>query len=122
MNESNTTRRLLTALTVGLALTLTACGSGGSDGGGVSSVLPGGAVGTVGDGINTAEYNAIKGGMTADQIKAIVGDAPSSEGPTGMAWNFAGNRQAAVLLANGVSVRKVLLIDGGKTKVDDTTF
>lgn len=113
---------LFLGLFVAAAMGLTACGSGSSDGGGVSSVLPGGAVGTKGDGINAAEYEAIKGGMTADQIKAIVGDNPSVEGPTVMGWNLGGGKEADVIMANGVSVRKVVLTDSGKTKVDDTTF
>lgn len=115
-------KTLFVGMFVAASLALTACGSGSSDGGGVSSVLASGSVGTQGDGINAAEYDAIKGGMTPDQIKAIVGDAPSSEWPTILSWKLSANSEADVIMANGVSVRKVLLIDGGKTKIDDTTF
>jgi hypothetical protein len=55
------------------ALALTACGGGDSGG----DALPAGKVGTVGDGVNAAEFEAIQCGMNKDQVFAIVGDAPS---------------------------------------------
>lgn len=65
------------------ALALTACGGGSDDGG----ALPAGKVGTVGDGVNEAEYAAIQCGMNKDQVTAIIGDAPTAD-LGGLIWNY----------------------------------
>ena len=66
-----------------LALTLTACGGGSSD----SGSLPTGKVGTVGDGVNQAEFDALQCGMNKDQVMAIVGDTPTTiQGD--IVWNW----------------------------------
>ena len=94
MNEFNTTRRLLTALAVCAALTLAACGSGSSAG----DSLAGGAVGTHGDGVNSAEYDAITKGMNKEQIIALVGDQPTFLAPAGLgiAWKNANGTTTGV--------------------------
>ena len=117
MNKLITTRRFFAAMTMGLALTLTACGSG-SDAG-ASSVLPSGAVGTMGDGVNLSEYDAIKGGMTMDQVKAIVGDAPTAPGSSFLGWTF-GAADVGVIFENGTVKRKVIA-SGGK-EIDSVVF
>ena len=72
MNQTKTAKRLLTILIAAAAMSLAACGGGGS-----GDSLPEGKVGTVGDGVNAAEFEAIKCGMNKDQVNAIVGDAPT---------------------------------------------
>ena len=57
-------------------LALTACG-GGDSSSPTSGDLPSGKVGTVGDGMNASEFEAIQCGMNKDQVTAIVGDAPT---------------------------------------------
>lgn len=76
MNQTKTAKRLLTVLIAAAAVSLAACG-GGDSGGATSGDLPAGKVGTVGDGVNAAEFEAIKCGMNKDQVNAIVGDAPT---------------------------------------------
>jgi len=67
------------------ALALTACGGGGS-----GDSLPEGKVGTVGDGVNAAEFAAIQCGMNKDQIIAITGDGPSASynNGEGLGWTL----------------------------------
>lgn len=77
MNKIKTTRGLLSAVIVAAALGLVACG-GGASSDSPQSLLGTGAVGTVGDGVNLAEYNAIQCGMTQAQVETIVGDAPTT--------------------------------------------
>lgn len=76
MNQTKTAKRLLTILIAAAGLSLSACG-GGDSGSATSGDLPSGKVGTVGDGMNAAEFEAIQCGMNKDQVMAIVGDAPS---------------------------------------------
>ena len=77
MNQTKTAKRLLTILIAAAAMSLTACG-GGSDSSDIGSVLPKGAVGTNGDGINQSEYKAIACGMSTEQVQAIIGDLPTT--------------------------------------------
>lgn len=70
---NKTTKTILATAITALALSLTACGGGSSDSGG----LPSGVVGTKGDGVNQAEYDAVQCGMNKEQVTAIVGDAPT---------------------------------------------
>ena len=72
MNQTKTAKRLLTILIAAAAMSLVACGGGGDN-----DSLPAGKVGTVGDGMNAAEFEAIQCGMNKDQVMAIVGDAPT---------------------------------------------
>ena len=81
-NFANTTRKLGYVLMTAAALVIVGCGSG-SDGG---DSLPVGKVGTVGDGVNTAEYEAIQGGMNREQIIAIIGDQPTKDYGTALEW------------------------------------
>lgn len=85
MNQTKTIKSLLTIMIAASALSLTACGGG--DGGG-SSPLPAGKVGTVGDGINASEFDAIQCGMNKDQVQAIVGDLPTSISGDKTGWNY----------------------------------
>ena len=59
------------------ALGLVACG-GGDSSGSTESILPKGAVGTAGDGINLSEYEAVACGMSREQVQAIIGDSPTT--------------------------------------------
>lgn len=77
----NTT--LLAALICAATLALTACG--GADSGSNDS-LPGGVVGTKGDGVNQAEFDAINGTMNRDQVIAIIGDGPTKDYGTALEW------------------------------------
>ena len=76
MKNTNTIKRLLTVLLAAAAMSLAACG-GGDGGSATTGELPSGKVGTVGDGLNAAEFEAIQCGMNKDQVMAIVGDAPT---------------------------------------------
>lgn len=76
MKTMNTFKRLLSVLFAAAAMSLAACG-GGDSGSATSGDLPSGKVGTVGDGMNAAEFEAIQCGMNKDQVTAIVGDGPS---------------------------------------------
>ena len=87
MNQTNTTKRLLTILIAAAAMSLAACG-GGDSGSATSGDLPSGKVGTVGDGMNAAEFEAIQCGMNKDQVMAIVGDGPTSTLGE-LVWNYA---------------------------------
>lgn len=94
------TNTLLAALLCALALT--ACG-GGDSSSPTSGDLPSGKVGTVGDGINAAEFEAIQCGMNKDQVMAIVGDGPTANaGDVLWNWNTASNiTQVAFTSATG---------------------
>jgi hypothetical protein len=116
MNKIKTTRGFLSAVIVAAALGLVACGGGDS---GPSSLLSSGAVGTKGDYVNLAEYEAIKGGMTMDQVKAIVADAPTGTGSAYLGWSF-GGVDVGVIFENGGVKRKVMAT-GGK-EVDSVVF
>jgi outer membrane protein assembly factor BamE (lipoprotein component of BamABCDE complex) len=87
MNKLNATPRFLTALAVASALALAACGGGG-DNDTTENVLPAGKVGTVGDGVNASEYNAIQCGMNKDQVQAIVGDLQTSISTDNAIWFY----------------------------------
>lgn len=76
MKTMNTFKRLLTVLFSAAAMSLAACG-GGDSGSETAGDLPSGKVGTVGDGMNAAEFEAIQCGMNKDQVLAIVGDSPT---------------------------------------------
>lgn len=76
MNQTKTAKRLLTVLIAAAAMSIAACG-GGDSGSATAGDLPSGKVGTVGDGINAAEFEAIQCGMNKDQVTAIVGDSPT---------------------------------------------
>jgi|GEM_PF-3324487 len=76
MNKIKTTRSLLNAVVVAATLGLVACG-GGTGSSAASGDLPSGKVGTTGDGMNAAEFEALQCGMNKDQVMAIVGDAPT---------------------------------------------
>lgn len=87
MNQTKTAKRLLTVLIAAAALSLAACG-GGDSGSATTGDLPSGKVGTVGDGVNAAEFEAIQCGMNKDQVTAIVGDGPTSTLGE-LVWNYA---------------------------------
>lgn len=87
MNQTKTTKRLLTILIAAAAMSLAACG-GGDSGSATTGDLPSGKVGTVGDGLNAAEFEAIQCGMNKDQVTAIVGDGPTSMLGE-LVWNYA---------------------------------
>lgn len=121
MNKIKTTRSILSAVIVAAALGLVACG-GGDDKKDVASVLPAGAVATVGDGVNLAEYNAIQCGMTRAQVETIVGDAAT----TSVTVNGNGHLNAykfgdltVVVAFNGVGVINKSLTQG-QTSVQST--
>lgn len=83
MNHTKTAKYLLTILVAAAALSLAACGGGDSGG----NALPAGKVGTVGDGVNAAEFEAVQCGMNKDQVTAIIGDAPTVIGGD-VVWNW----------------------------------
>lgn len=87
MNQTKTTKRLLTVLIAAAAVSLAACGGGGG-GDSTDSVLPAGKVGTVGDGVNASEYNALQCGMTKDQVQAIIGDLQTSISTDNAIWFY----------------------------------
>jgi hypothetical protein len=88
MKTMNTFKRLLTVLLAAAAMSLAACG-GGDGGSATTGDLPAGKVGTVGDGVNAAEFEAIQCGMNKDQVMAIVGDGPTNIlGDVVLNWNF----------------------------------
>jgi hypothetical protein len=78
---------------------LAACG-GGDD----SKALAAGKVGTLGDGVNQAEYDALQCGMNRDQVAAIVADQPTALVASGtqLAWalQFDSNEIRAVVAFN----------------------
>lgn len=82
MNQLKLNKMLLTTLAIGMTLTLMACGSGSSS----SDRLAAGTVGTKGDGVNQAEFDAINGTMNRDQVIAIVGDGPTKDYGTALEW------------------------------------
>ena len=86
MKQTKTAKRLLTILIAAAALALTACGGGSSDT--TEGVLPAGKVGTVGDGVNAEEYNALQCGMTKDQVQAIIGDLQTSISTDNAIWFY----------------------------------
>lgn len=117
MNKIKTTRGFFSAVIVAAALGLVACG-GGDDTKDVASVLPAGAVGTVGDWVNASEYAAVTCGMTQIQIEAIIADAPStSVANVVTVYNFNGV-SAAFDLPGGILKQKSLT--QGKTIVENT--
>jgi hypothetical protein len=84
------------------ALALTACG-GGTSSSSTTGDLPAGKVGTAGDGINAAEFEAIQCGMNKDQVMGIVGDANNAGNDIIWNWNTSSNiTQVAYTAANGV--------------------
>lgn len=87
MKTMNTFKRLLSVLLAAAAMSLAACG-GGDSGSATSGDLPSGKVGTVGDGMNAAEFESIQCSMNKDQVTAIVGDGPTSTLGE-LVWNYA---------------------------------
>ena len=103
MNQTKTAKRLLTILFAVAAMSLAACG-GGDSGSATSGDLPSGKVGTVGDGMNAAEFEALQCGMNKDQVMAIVGDEPTAD-LGGLVWNYingSNGSQIAFTNADGV--------------------
>lgn len=100
------------------ALALTACG-GGDSSSPTSGDLPSGKVGTVGDGMNAAEFEAIQCGMNKDQVMTIVGDAPTTIlGDSIWSYTYAGNNSGVLFTgANGVVKGKSTGPDGKPSKV-----
>ena len=103
-------------LAVVAVVALFGCGGGGSssDAPVVADIglLPDGKVGTAGDLVNKAEYEAITCGMTKEQVMAIVVDQPTkvigeiATNSANLIWNN-GSSIAAVVI-NGVVDTKVL--------------
>ena len=103
MNQTKTAKRLLTVLIAAAALSLTGCG-GGDSGSATTGELPSGKVGTVGDGLNAAEFEAIQCGMNKDQVSAIVGDGPTSTLGE-LVWNYAiGSNYSQIAFTAGGNV------------------
>lgn len=86
MKQIKTAKRLLILLFAAASLSLVACGGG--DGDSTESLLPAGKVGTVGDGVNASEYNALQCGMNKDQVQAIIGDLPTSISTDNAIWFY----------------------------------
>ncbi len=84
MKTTNTFKRLLTVLFAAAAMSLAACGGGDSGG----DSLPEGKVGTVGDGVNTAEFSAIQCGMSRVQVITITGDGPNKDYGSAIEWSL----------------------------------
>ncbi len=105
MKNTKTFQRLLTVLFAAAAMSLTACG-GGDGGSATSGDLPSGKVGTVGDGMNAAEFEAIQCGMNKDQVMAIVGDGPTAD-LNGVVWNYIyGSNGSQIGFTNSTGVVK----------------
>ena len=110
MNKIKTTRGILSAVIVAAALGLVACGGGGSGG----DSLPEGKVGTVGDGVNAAEFAAIQCGMDKDQIIAITGDGPSESygNGQGLGWTLTDPYVSVYFKDSGLLREKVMAKKG----------
>jgi hypothetical protein len=109
----NVTNQLL--ITLAAVAALQGCGgSSGSDTPDVADInlLPDGKVGTVGDLVNKAEYEAISCGMTKEQVMAIVVDQPTKVigeyalNSATLIWN--NGRSIAAVGINGVVDTKLL--------------
>lgn len=106
MKTTNTFQRLLTVLFAAAAMSLAACG-GGDSGSATTGDLPSGKVGTVGDGMNAAEFEAIQCGMNKDQVMAIVGDGPTAD-LGGLVWNYInGSNGSQIAFTNADGVVKI---------------
>jgi len=93
MKNTNTIKRFLTVLLAAAAMSLAACDGGDSGG----DSLPEGKVGTVGDGVNAAEFAAIQCGMNKDQVTAIVVDSPTSTfGDLGWDYKYVGGSHTQI--------------------------
>lgn len=110
MKTMNTFKRLLTVLLAAAAMSLAACGGGDSGG----DSLPEGKVGTVGDGVNAAEFAAIQCGMNKDQIIAITGDGPSASygNGQGLGWTLTDPYVLVYFQDSGLLREKVLAKKG----------
>jgi outer membrane protein assembly factor BamE (lipoprotein component of BamABCDE complex) len=116
MKNTKTMNRLLTIVIAASAMSLAACG-GGSSSSDPASVLPAGAIGTVGDGVNASEYAALKCGMNKDQVQAIIGDLPTFISSDNVVWNYIyPTNVVQVAFPSGVLTYKVLF--KGNTNVD----
>ena len=110
MNQTKTAKRLLTVLIAAAAMSLAACGGGGDSG----DSLPEGKVGTVGDGVNAAEFAAIQCGMNKDQIIAITGDGPNASynNGQGLGWTLTDPYVLVYFQDSGLLREKVLAKKG----------
>lgn len=97
MNQTKTAKRLLTILIAAAAMSMAACG-GGTSSSATTGDLPSGKVGTVGDGMNAAEFEAIQCGMNKDQVTAIVGDAPTAITFENVNWDYTFSGQLSQIL------------------------
>lgn len=118
MNQSKPVKRASNALIVAAVVLLSACG-GGDSGSPTAGDLSAGKVGTVGDGMNAAEFEAIQCGMNKDQVTAIVGDAPTSNlGDVIWSYTYGGNNSGILFTSsNGVVKGKNTGPDGKPSKV-----
>ena len=119
MNQTKTAKRLLTLLIVAAAMSLAACGGGDSGG----DSLPEGKVGTVGDGVNAAEFAAIQCGMNKDQIIAVTGDGPSASynNGQGLGWTLTDPYVLVYFQDSGLLREKVLAKKGQANAIAQIT-
>ena len=110
MNKIKTTRSILSAVIVAAALGLVACGGGDS---GSASVLPSGKVGTVGDGVNASEYEALQCGMTNAEVDAVIGDPRTSGEDTGPVYVYP-THSVALYMPDG-KLKNKAINSGGKS-------
>lgn len=118
MNFANTTRKLGSVLMMAAALVIVGCGSG-SDGG---DSLPMGKVGTVGDGVNQAEFDAIQGGMNREQLAAIIGDLPTKDYGTALEWRQADPYVVVFFNAAGLVREKDLIKTGVANPINKVVY
>jgi outer membrane protein assembly factor BamE (lipoprotein component of BamABCDE complex) len=118
MNQSKSVKRAFNALITAAVVSLSACG-GGDSGSPTAGDLPAGKIGTVGDGVNAAEFEAIQCGMNKDQVTAIVGDTPTNNlGDLIWSYTYGGNNSGILFTnANGVVKGKNTGPDGKPAKV-----
>jgi len=89
-----------------------ACG-GGSESKDAGSVLPSGKVGTVGDGVNASEYEALQCGMTIAEVNAIIGDTRTAGEDIGPAYVYP-SYSVSLYLPNG-KLKNKAINSGGKS-------
>lgn len=100
MNKLITTRRFFSALVVGLAVTLAACGSGSSG----TSQDSGTAFSEVGAGMNRSQIEAVLGAPVSSR------DDPQPDGSTYtvLKWSYADGSTLQIILINGIIKSKVV--------------
>lgn len=121
-------RQFISEILIALASAgaLTACGGGG-DATETSvpasvSLLPDGKVGTAGDLVNKAEYEAITCGMTKEQVMAVVVDQPTSVSGDmtfnkgALVWNN-GKIVVGIIFSEVVTNKTIALPTAGSTPV-----